>query len=545
LSFLFRPEMQRLHRAQGVVTGLVESIRARPQTVLNLTEMDTALVDYVLQQLRGSDLFPFSIERGYRRLTDLRQSRQLLLNNPVAGRAVAVWTDYGFGQVIDVDVITVPLKDGTGQIGGDGAGPSVAVAVWKKFWESIRNRPVLDEKVIQERSIQLLEDGEFFFVFWTSKIDGETRVRAVPTDEITEIVSDPEDADTPLWYKRQYTGVKSVSQETIYYRDWMADEREWSDKERVLDKAWGDRGMPPGSTIAGDEATHVVMMQVAFRRKGGRGRPLLSTSGDWLEEYTKWLTARAAIAQAVYLYVDKLKAKAGTRGINALKSQLQSGLVSGTSYLDTNPPGAPASTWLENEAAERTRMPLSTGAGDAQQDEGALATMAVMSAGLNPLHIGRGELVRMAVAEEMMKPLRRQWARYQAFWTSVWKDMVHVVESMAERFGNKVVGEYRVDVAQNALVDVSPTELIDALNALTTNTVIPSEVIVKASLLILRTFLEQLGISDLDDIFGETTLSSVEAGEVAEAMSGDGGLGFTRDEMVAMLGGAQRVIARG
>lgn len=514
----FGPEMERLTRAEHGQRALIELLQWQPAAMLRMQEADPAYLDWImsLQDYENVAWRGYDFESESQRLLKVRESRRLFNSNPIHERCIMTWTDYGFGQNIDID----PLD--RGETGEDGSPEEGSGAwYWSEFWHYQDNNPVLGVRVAHEQSNQILTDGEFFYVFFVSKLARNgwkpPIVRIIPTDEIQEIITDPDDATIPLYYKRVYNRAGSSSQTTLYYSDWAA--KTSDDSDEILSRA----KLPTNAKLAEDEAEHtdIMIMHIAHRRRRGlRGWPLLSSSHDWVSEYQHWLIARAAVAQLVYLYVDKIVTKTGSRGIKAIKNKLQSALAASSTYLETNPVGAPASIYTGNVDIER--RPLDTGAGDAERDGGALLAMAALPAGLPPHYLGRGEVVRMAVAEEMREPIRRQWARYQVFWASVWRDMVKLVLWAAEKYDNAKFETYDADIGSDALVQTDMagiTRAMDALANMIDRQVLSSDTARRATLEILRITLQQLGVKDTDQIVGDilNSLGSSESDNQATA----------------------------
>jgi len=506
----FGPEMARLARAEHGQRALMELLQWQPAAMLRMQEVDPAYLDWLmsLQDYENVAWKGYDFESETQRLVKVKESRRLFNNNPVQERCVMTWTDFGFGQNIDIDPLDRGDVDETGTP-EEGSG----AWYWSEFWNSQDNRPILGERVLHELSNTTLTDGEIYFVFFVSRIDGAVSVRIIPTDEIQEIITEQDDTSVPVYYKRVYNRQGESGQATLYYTDWQVKTAEKPDT--ILRKA----KLPDGARLAEDEAkeTEIMVMHVAHRRKRGlRGWPLNASSHDWIAEYQHWLTARAAVAQAVYLYVDKIVTKTGSRGIKAIKSKLQSALAISSTYLETNPVGAPASVYTGNVDIER--RPLDTGAGDAERDGGALLAMAALPAGLPPHYLGRGEVVRMAVAEEMREPIRRQWARYQVFWASVWRDMVRLVLWAAEKYDDADFETYDADVGTDALVQTDMAGIARAMDALANmidRQVLDPDTARKAALEILRITLQQLGVKDTDQIVGDI-LESLETKDEGE-----------------------------
>jgi hypothetical protein len=219
--------------------------------------------------------------------------------------------------------------------------------------------------------------------------------------------------------------------------------------------------------------------------------------------YADFLQDRAAVARAVSQYVDKLTVHGGQRAIDLVKSRLQSSLATGDSF-DRNPRPASGSDWLQNEAINRERMPLTTGASDAATDGGMLLGQAGLAGRVYPHWLGRGETYRLATASAMESPVMRAFNRYQKFWSDVWQNMATHVLTQYE-IANKTIFETKaVDADTDALTTIDMQALKSAINGFTDmydRGLIASGVAPEMAEALLRIVAQSVGVSDIQDIF--------------------------------------------
>ena len=106
----------------------------------------------------------------------------------------------------------------------------------------------------------------------------------------------------------------------------------------------------------------------------------------------------------------------------------------GTSYSETNPPsGAGSELWI-NDAIERTRMNMSTGAQDAATDSMLLIGQVATALGLPAFMLGRTDMLQnRATAETAMQPTLRIWNGYQLLWRDVFTDLFNMVLDAREK----------------------------------------------------------------------------------------------------------------
>ncbi len=372
---------ERMEAVESAARVFDEMMKFRPVLTLGvleqmgeLAEVDSQYIDLIrrLMQAEGLTFEPSEKDR----LLAVYESRVLAANDPVTERILTIWTDYGFGLKVEIEPLDEKARE-----------------PWVEFWTAPRNQPVLSERVIHELSQAVLVDGEFYFVAFTSEDDGQVTLRVILTDEIKEIVREKDDTVVPIYYKREWKDQDGNVQQ-MYYRDWRV-----PDDSDLLDEVKLDSQVP----IAGKDGDHdsVLVIHVAHKQKdirSLRGWPLLKTGAAWARAYKEFLENRAAVARAVAAVVDKLIVKGGSKALDVMKGRFSAALDSLGRYGLTDVP-EPGSTWMENEALTRSRMPLTTGAGDARIDGGALLAQAGLPGGIPPHLLGRGEVVRMAVAD--------------------------------------------------------------------------------------------------------------------------------------------------
>lgn len=477
-------------RLQETAAVLMHAVQEGPyllppeQLLAQLKEIDSAILYDAVQQLTWERLGAgYGVDEERERTRAIDESRRLWKYDVLTAWSVQLWTDYGFGENISVK----PVDEG-------------AEETWLEFWEADRNQSVLAADELHYLSDTLLVDGEVFLTFYTSTLDGETTVRTIDTKEITEVVTDPEDNGTALWYKREWTDKKSVSH-TWYYPAWQAMREE---------TATLDVSVLPSNAERADEqnsSTVVYLLHVACNRRGtNRGWPLSTAAAPWSRAHKQFRENRASVTAALAMYVQKLKTKGGSRAIDNIKAQLQSAFVTG-GQTETNPPPV-ASTWLENDAATLERLSMGSGASDAKTDGEALAWQALLGLRLFPHYAGMGDSYRLATASAMEGPLLRQFSRYQLFWSAQFRKMVRIVLAMKERYNGASFETHEADVSTDRLVEVDLATVSNAVTALFRETLfpaveaglIPAETARRIIAVIWRIALQALGVTDADEM---------------------------------------------
>ena len=386
-----------------------------PETLVRrLQEFDSHLLDLILQQAgyeritAGTTGLEWLTETNRRQA--IEQARYMTFYDAQSRNAVQTWTDFGFGQRVTVEALDPDAE-----------------AIWSEFWTARRNAPLLKQRRIHWLSNEATVAGELVFVLWSKEISGlatpTATLRRLASEAVTRVVTVEDDPDIPLWYVEPRTGsVNGRQYSEVWYPDWQAT----ADQLDSVD-------MPANAIDAGElrEGTDCVAIMAMMNETNGRGWPGFSTAYDWFSAYRDALQDVLAKNRAVAMFVDKLKVKGGSRPIDEIAARLTSTLATSDSAYERNPARVPGSTWLENEAADRTRMPLGTAAGDDRIATGLVLGQGYAGTGI-PLGLVRSDFFQnRSVAEIAMEPWYETMQRYQTWWTDVWTDMVHCVLGLA------------------------------------------------------------------------------------------------------------------
>lgn len=492
-NWLLKPEIDRLRSLTNEAVNdwrMVPYLQQRDTQALieHLSEVDPRMMDFLIRQIRD---YGYSVDTSDSfRLAVVQECRRLYLNDPVTQFAVELWTDYGFGSTPNLSA-----EDDNAQ------------AIWDEFFRADRNAPILGERKLHKRSEDMLTDGELFFVVFASTIDGMSTVRTIPTEQIKELIKDPDDSSVVLYYRREFSAT-DASMTTIYYQDWHATPEQLQRAKLPSDARVADRQA---------DGTDVVVLHAAFREVNGRGWPLATASIDWTNEYKQFLTNRAAVARAAATIVEKIKVKGGQRAIDMIKNRIGSSITGSTDGFENNPPPVAGSTWLENEALDRQWMNRPTNSGDAEKDGMALLTQAGLGYKLYPHYLGRGDTYRLATSTAMEGPTLKSFNRYQSFWASVWLDMFRIVIGFAEKYGNRTFASTVAVVSTDRVIDLSGSDISTAITSLTSlmdRGLISAPAAEAVAEALLKSSLETMGIQGVDEMFQPSNPGQdMEAGE--------------------------------
>ncbi len=477
------------------------------ELVRQLSEFDSAQVMDLVAQL-GYDylgsMSGYGQNADFERQRAVEESRRLFRYAPLAQWAVQTWTNFGVGESI---AITCDDPD--------------ADIIWQETWRAERNENLFGDERIHELSNWTLIDGNTFIAAFASTLDGKVTFAEIPSNEIVEIVTNPENASEPLFYKRQWNVPgTTVASKTAYYPDWKA----FFIGEEKLSKAKLQDGIDRADkmSISGDEgaaSTAVCILHIAHNRKvrGSLwGWPLLAIAAPYARAHRDFMEDRLSVAAAKAMYVRKTKISGGSRSLAAIRGKLQSAL-SASNSTETNPRAVAGSTLLENQASETTDMPMTTGASDAKADHEMFAWAALIGMGLFPTTAGL-DTMRWATALEMDKTQSMQWSRYQTFMSAQFKKMVQITLGYAEKYADKSFQNKEAQVSIDSLSLVDFPEVATSLGGMMSNALVPlvqngaMEIgaAKRISQAVWRIALKALGIDDRDitsdEVFGITEL---------------------------------------
>src|SRR5262249_16220844 len=108
------------------------------------------------------------------------------LKNPICRRLVDVCAAYVYARGVEVTT-----------------NDHAANEVLQEFFE--RNKKAIGQNALVNQERQKDTDGNIFWVFFADRTDaGLESIRTIDATEISDIVCDPDDSDTPWYYRRQW-----------------------------------------------------------------------------------------------------------------------------------------------------------------------------------------------------------------------------------------------------------------------------------------------------------------------------------------------------
>ena len=287
-------------------------------------------------------------------------------SNPVAFRIVELSIDYVLGKSFTFQ-----------------ARPRALDAFLHKWWHHPLNAmDVRLRTMLRELSLT----GDLFVTYHTNKLDGMTYIRTIPSTDIMDIVTAPNDQDQEVSYTtRQY------------------------------DPARSDSG-----TLAANDVSHFTINQL---QGSLHGQGDLWPSLPWLRRYKDWLTDRVIVNKykSAFLW-DVTLTGANAATITRKKNELAT-------------PPTPGSVLVHNEAEIWQAVQPNINADSSQADGRALRMMIATGTG-TPLHwLGEGAEYNRAVGSLMEEPAKRKLEHRQLITKHILTQIVAEVVSRARATG--------------------------------------------------------------------------------------------------------------
>lgn len=364
-----------------------------------MADLELALEDTNWMRLMMEGQQEFSRD-GLRKISEL--ARMMYIKNPIIKRGVMVKALYIWAQGINVR-----YKDPT------------LNAVLQAFWDDSKNREELTGHQAQMmKQVDLEVDSNIFFVFFVRPTDGRVRVRTLPMDEISEIISDPEDSKSPWYYVRQWTeqGIATNG-------------RRYTKTRKACYPDWNYKPINKPAKISGMEVlwnTPVYHVKIGGMSNWKFGVSRIYAAIDWARAYKEFLEDVASLMRAYSRFAWKRVTKGGKKAIAAERAKMATTLANSGNGTETNPAPVTGAMAIMGEGSDLQPMQL-RGAAISAEDGRRFLLMAAAGLDLPETYFGDVSVGTFATAKTMDRPTELGMKEGQTFWTDVLKQIFNFI----------------------------------------------------------------------------------------------------------------------
>lgn len=304
---------------------------------------------------------------GEERQKVIEKVRDTHKKNPMAGQIVDIKRHFTIGQGISFKAEAPEVNE-----------------ILKTFWRDESNKWFQRQSQLSD---DLEIDGEFYLRFFTDQYTGRVQIRCIPAWQITDIVTDQEDAETPLYYRREWV------------------EQKWDPESKLYVIVKYHTGVD-ADYIPAEEILHVKVGAPLYAKFGQS--PLYRVLG-YLDSYKEWLEDRAKINKARAAFAWKKKVKSTAAGVtNAVSGVLKTlnKVITGT---EKPVPPKTGGVIVENDAVEWSIINSDVKADSAVEDGRAIKLMIVAGSGIFEHWFGDSKISTRAGADSMEIPMLRMF----------------------------------------------------------------------------------------------------------------------------------------
>jgi hypothetical protein len=329
----------------------------------------------------------------------------MYLKNPMIRRSIDIQGYYVWGQGVNI-----------------AAKHPVAQEVIDDFMEDPVNASEMfsiEGGVSKEMELGL--DGNLFFVLFTNLVTGEVKMRTINVDEVTDIITNPQDRKDERFFKRTYTPDGSSKPVTEWYPaiDYLPIAKEASIE---------------GFPVNWDEP--VLHMKEGGLHTMRFGVPYIYCALDWATAYKSFLEDWATIMKAYSRLAMQVSGNKGKDKVGAAKSKYGTGLSLNTT--DNNPPTSAAS-WLFSASGVDVKAIKTAGATTSAEEGRPLKLMIAAGVGLPDTFYGDANVGNFATSKTLDRPTELKFMVRQKMWASViTRILAHVLQMSAKAPGGKL-----------------------------------------------------------------------------------------------------------
>lgn len=346
--------------------------------------------------------------------------------DPLAGRAVQLIRDYTFGRGV-----SFKAKD-----------PRVQ-KVLKAFLDDVDNKLIASAAGQWEISERIQLAGEWFPIFFVDRFTGAVKVSLVEPEEISQIVTDPNNKRKELFYERRW--VK---------RSFNWESRTLSGGRSVCDYVPNFNLAAPKNTgrfepgfkriehaTVGDGRTFIAMHHIKINSHGPRGIPLLLRVLPWIKAYKGFMEDRATLTLALATFAFKMTVKGSKSAVSRLATQWGTydavSRLGGTGGTLDKERREGAQTFIANDNVALDQMSTNSNAANAYQDGRMIRQQVGAGVGITEQNLtGDPSVANLASATQMEGPMLKMFESWQQLFHDEFVYIMAFVVNMAIQYGD-------------------------------------------------------------------------------------------------------------
>lgn len=504
------------------VTGRAESRLAYSQdrqTLAHIAEMTESM------QLLEQQMY----EPGWQRMTadgeqefsrdGLRQitavCRIMAIKNPLIKRGLSLRQSYIWGQGVEITARDPKIND----------------VIQRFLDDNVSTFSGAQARTKLDRAIHT--DGNVFIALFTQPLAGRVQVRSIPWDEMTKVITNPEDKQEPWYYRREWwsetvdprSGGVVTSRQSRYYPALGYQPRV---RPRTLNYAiYGD-----GGDIQVQWDAPVCHIKVNENLHDEWGIPDVYTAVDWALAYKDFLTDWATLVKSLSRFAWRLTAPGSKQAQARAKLSMAPGIDPVTGEFRHT-----GATALQSPGQTLEAIPKSGATIDSESGRPLAAMVAAaLDLPVTMLLGDPGVTGARATAETLDTPTERAMDARRAIWSEAINAILQYVVAQSVKApegllrGKITRDEYdqekitlwgkrdtTIDISWPDLDEVDVEKIVKSIVEADGTGHIPP-------LVIARLLLEALGVSDVDQILekltgpdGEFVSPAIDAGQAAAA----------------------------
>ena len=370
------------------------------------------------------------------------RSRIFYLHNPLINRAVSLQSDYVFAQGINIEATNDAVNE--------------VIQAFIDDPQNMREITGHQARLMKEQTLML--DGNVFLVLFTDVMSGTVQVRSVLVEEITEIITNPDDSNEIWYYQREWTsrtyknGTYTTKNNKVLYPD--------IDYRASI--AVKSRTSYEGIQVQWNAPIYHV--KVGGLSKSRYGVPEVYAALDWAKAHRTFLEDWATIVRSYARFAWQLKVPGGKNAVVAAKTKLAS-TVNSTAVIEKNPPPIPGSIFTTGKDGATIDPIKTAGATTNAQDGREIRMMVAAALGIPDTFFGDVDVGNLATARTLDRPTELKFRSRQTMWQQVYqKILAYVIKWAILAPRGKLVGKAQLSIGKDgnlvvqSIREVSPVD---------------------------------------------------------------------------------------